>query len=1005
MSVKNRVGAIARTAGRHDLAIALPFGALVAYLVGRGIYFTPGWIQYSADFTIHTDVDVQRQMWSSAWNSFVGEDNVAYLSMSPFWLTLLAITGTAGAQKLFLFIIWTLAAAFSFLLVSWWAKSEFQLGRKAACSLGALTGFVYVVNPWVAIESVHPFYLWLYALLPVTIWLMCKALVEQRRKRQWALMLGVGAVAVLTGTAYGIAFHMLVALVFLISHTVANRRDGWPAVGRSLSLLAFALAAVFALSLYSIVPALTSNFSNGTSWALFTTESMYILSKYTPAASAVRGLFDPSSAQLIEPVVGSLKWLIPVVSLIVVVLVALRWFTKGWNRRDTSLAGIALVALIMANGTNWPTGDLYARLAQNPPFSAFSFVVFKGPYKLVPLVVAALLFLAIRGLLVLFARSSKTQRGYGVAGVAMLLVWAVVMGSPMLTGDLNGYLRPVKPPANFGESLNAIDSSKGRSIWLPTDTTGLQQPNWAPERAYLDLIGGNVPSPAMWLAESKTSSRGTAYSPPAPGRVFDQYVASLIRAKSSVDIGRFMQMSGRNYIVVQRDVGSSAEDFRLALRDRKDFRAVSENEHLAIFEPVSDKTVPASSRYTLSMGGYEHLLGEVSRENPTTTVMAADVPLGKDGDHVREGASRITFPNGIGWRDIALNDWGSQLQSYDLVAAVKYTQPLSGWNKDFYESNTWVPFKVAAINGAEYGPSQFGPFLETASKARVSVNAKTAIDDGEFWVHAFVSKESGPLALNTRDHQFESVNTRRDPSVGWTWIKVADRVSVRTGDNLQVEMSGGQGAIDRAILVKPGEIETATDEVKRKFEPVPVAVSAPWAALPAASDSGSERRIEVPRDGRYRVGVTLSGDNGWDGARVNDTRLEKGSNDGAFVFSNPIDLKTGENKVVFPNGVPTSLIVEQVDIQSAGARELQTFSEPFHPLWTAGSATHVRINGSLNGFISEDPVDPHFSANKLVNIGRGLSVLAAIALGVLAHLLWHEKRLLDYPVARRFARR
>jgi hypothetical protein len=1012
---------LAERVAAHPLATGLAVSLLLALLASRGFLFRPGWVAYSADFSIHSSRRMELENWLTGWNHFVGDDNSPILSVAPLWLLLLSVFGTAMAQKLFVAGILFTASASAFFLGERWARDRTGSSPRSVM-IGGLCALCYTINPWVATEFVHFYYVWLYALLPVTIFLMARALRADSFRLAAGNVLLVGVVAVATLTAYGLLFHLLVAGTFLAVDVVASRGRRLRRLRRSMGLGLVLLLTVAAVSAYSILPVLLgfrSTFAGGTSWALFTTEAMYVLSPFTPFFFAVRGLFRFTSAQLIElSLPRALFPVAAVVSAFPPLLVGVRLLLRRLDRRDAALLVVLGASLLIANGTNWPAGDRYATVAQGP-FSSIAFVLFKGPYKLLALVVAAMVLLSIRTVIALF--SAPRMRGLAVATAAGMAVWSVIMGSPLLTGDLASYMQPVEPPAGYVDALRSVESDDeegGRAVWLPTDITGEQQPAWAPRRPALTLHGGTVTPPAAWLSPVPVSSRGTSYSPPAAGRIFDQLFTYAVMNRPDVDLARLLQLAGRAHVVLQRDVGPQRhgpgpDALGDRLSARPELSVAAETAQLTVFSAARRDAVGGAD-YRLAVGGHEQLLLSAAADRRGSGsepfVLSDDMPTDRSvARRLLTGASGLWFSPGQSWEDLALNSWSEADHVYDLAAYVTTTRPLTAWRKTFFESNDWVGTTgyTGPFGGDRFGPALSGAFLFTEESATVAFRPEGTNHPADVWVRAFVNPGAGTLEVSVDGVPVGAVDLSHDPALGWKWFRMGTELDIGAGERVSLRIdSAASGprsvsALDRVAVVPSAAVAERISELDGDAAAVPVAVGGAWESFVEdfADPTGrtrdpDTRLVDVPRGAEYRVAVSgLGGSEVLRDGSLGGVPLTPQATDGGWQYSSPVRLDADVYVLRLPGLDPRAFVtIEEVaapgnaasgptpTARPAASRELQAFLEPFNPGWRVSgddAMAHVRLNGFVNGFLVDEPQPVEFGPDEWVRRGRWVSLVAA----------------------------
>jgi hypothetical protein len=785
-------------------------------VVVRGVVFVPGWIEYSADFSVNINRTIELQQWSSGWNGFLGDVNSATLSFAPLFLIPLQALGTADTEKILLFTTYALMVGSSYFGLRSWLL-DLGLGRVAyvASPLGAI---LYLLNPWVASESVHLLYLWLYALLPVTFHCVRRSVVAGQLSHAigWAWLAGLSTVGTLT--AYGIAFHGILSLIVVL----VNARHS---LARTVMIWFTYSASAVAGSAYWLLPVLIGfrqTFQTGTSSALFTTRDMYVLSPYSALPFAIRGIYRSWTTGLASQVVDDRLIAVALVAGVALPMSASWAALALGNRADAAVVALSIlgaISLVMANGTEPPVGDVYARLASAPFVRQIAFVLFKGPYKWVPVALFVMLFLGTAALAALMSSARRVPRALGGVTTVLLFLWAGVLGSPLLTGNLANYMQPVNPPESLRSSLAAIATlgagEGGKAIWLPFSVTGNPlNPAWVPSRVQVPLIDGGVPPVASWEAPSPISSRGVSWLGPAPGRIRDQLIERVLLNDPTAELGSLMTALGCRLIVVRMDVSEGPPlasliaihgDVRLAIQDR----------YFAVFvSTVAQQTVQAFSPTILVAGLDSLALGSAAQPGlgRRSYVLASDIPGGRQ-DLFMSSASAIWFGPGKVWADLALDTWSGKGRILNVADYVGDTVPLSSWDKDSFDSSRWIPARLAGLSGSLFDPSKAAVFL-VADRPATTTLPLTADDAGsEVWARVFVSPLGNSVAAWVSGSQKATSRTFAGTTMGWQWMRLLQLPS-QIHSQLQLSVLGQLSAIDQVAIIPSGGVEGAISWLK-----------------------------------------------------------------------------------------------------------------------------------------------------------------------------------------------
>jgi hypothetical protein len=702
-------------------------------------------------------------------------------------------------------------------------------------------------------------YLWLYALLPITFHCVRRSVASRHIPQAlgWAWLAGLSTIA--TMTAYGIAFHGILVFIIVLAHIPRS-------APRAVQLWLTYSASAIAGSSYWLLAELIGfrqTFQNGTSWALFTTKDMYILSPTSALPFAIRGVYRDWTAALASQVFDNRLIAVALLAgfaLPISAVLAPPALAKRAGATGAALLVVGAISLVMANGTGPPVGDAYARLASAPFVSQVAFVLFKGPYKWVPLAVFVMLFMGTAAVSALLTSTRRTARALGTTAAIGLVVWAFVLGSPLLTGDLAHYMRPVQPPDSLRPSLSEIATltadDETKAIWLPFSTTGDPlNPPWVPSRAHLPLIDGGVPPVTSWEAPSPISSRGVSWLGPASGRTRDQLIENILLDDPEAELGSLMTALGCRLIVIRMDVSAGPALARL-VAGHLDVRLAFQDRYFAVFKSIVPQQTVQSFSPAVLVAGLDSLAVGSSIAGPAPAlrpyVLASDIPAGFE-DLFISSASELWFGPGKGWADLALDIWRGSGRIVNAADIVSDTVPLSAWDKDSFNSNLWVPARLAGLKGSLFEPSKAPVFLVAARPAELTLPLHADDAGSEVWARIFVSPLGDTASAWASGAEKATTNTLANTTMGWQWTRLL-RLPNNSQSQLHLSVTGQLSAIDQVAIVPNGAVATAVARLKQLSASADIVSGGPWQALtspiiPAdAVKNGSSITLE-PRSG------------------------------------------------------------------------------------------------------------------------------------------------------------
>lgn len=816
------------------------FPALLGLFITRGELFARGPIEYTADFATSLSHASEWANWATSWNPAFGMSNASILSQAPPNWLLLSLFNTATAEKLFLLAAYMLMASAMFATARWWLRRQ-DAAITRTFLVALLVAFVFTVNGWVTVESVHVYYLWMYALLPLAFRLAVSAL-ESDRAVPASVFAGLcGVVGVASFTAYGIAFDGIFLGILALAWIIHRRTDLWARLRRAVLVLGSFVCAVFLSSMYWLLPiefGFHANFSNGTSWAVFTSQDMFTLSPYTPIVDTVRGMYAHVTSALDLAAVGhSLQ---SVGSLLMFVLVGLAVFKMVIGGRHWTVLGLTLSAIIfvlLANGTNAPVGPAYARLAALPGFRSIAYVVFKGPYKLVPEALFCIVMLSAATLRQLWALT-RWQKGAAVLASAGLVFGCAVVGSPLMTGNLAGYMKPITPPRAYVQALAHVATLQktegGSAVWLPLNTNGTVHPAWAPKHPALPLISGMLTPEGSWLLPAPLSSRGTTWLAPAPGRLFDQLIATTLAKDPSANIGTLLASGGRGSVDVRLDASEDPVAVAQSLSRAKGLRLVATNRWLRSYVPTSGSVVRPVS-LAIAVGGLDQLVVDSTRGAASAVqrpiVFATNIGP-RDLSSVLADASEIDFSPGQDWSSLALDTWNGPGATISLAGLVHQTTPLSAWTKNAFNSNTWLPVYLAGMQGQLFSQSISPTFLQTGTSATLDVPVCSANRSQSVWVRRFVSPLGDTLSAQVQGSGVVKSLSDFAPTVlGWQWAKVTTLPAGSGCGHMRLSVTGQLSALDELVLAPRGSVTARSAALEQDASGRNIAVGGYWSGF------------------------------------------------------------------------------------------------------------------------------------------------------------------------------
>jgi len=530
----------------------LPVLAILGMVI---IWFQNGNFQFLGDYFVPSDPTHYLSRLSQSWdpNQDFGLPSLLTLFPTPrialvaFYSAVFDVTGSPVVVE-FSLVLTTLVLAYFGMRYFWLAMGETRLPRIGA----AIAGLYFIVNPFVMLYIQNPVGILAYAMIPWCLAFTLRGLRTGKTLKYSTLVALSFTVSLITFPQVATSIVIIVAMVGIFGYEYLK---AGPSRMKHLRFMISSLAAIIGLNAYwlslslskaSVVLAISANVQSN-SPSLNSQNSILATSRLIGDWSFLSGyagrLYVPYSiGYYSNPVTIFATSVIPFIAFSTIILVPER-------RSQAMIAGLAIIGIILAAGTNPPLGLLYGLLLMTPGASLFR----NPPRYFLPLVALGYAVLLGCWANVFLAKSStkKLLRKVANLGLILFLLIAICLASqPMISGDItrNWYspnLSGYHVPSYYAAASRwfAESDPSGRILVLPS--TGVYMATlWGYQ-------GANI-YPYLFANPIVTGSGGQYSFSTASGlisSVYDEFYANR-----TTSLGKELTLLGAAYVLFDRSV-------------------------------------------------------------------------------------------------------------------------------------------------------------------------------------------------------------------------------------------------------------------------------------------------------------------------------------------------------------------------------------------------------------------------------------------------------------------
>jgi hypothetical protein len=479
----------------YPLLLILSFTLM--FIMGRGLILGEGYVYLAEEFEVYTVEAFGKTVypiWDARIQAFAISEQLKMYLYTMVTLIAGAFNSYKLLQLLMLLLPFPIALISSFKLGEYLLVNTFDKRISTKCAfLSSLIGaFVFVVNPWFAMNSRHIFWRFGYAFLPLLVYFFLR-LVESKNLK-YAVFLG-GIMALVSNYRFAVLVSLMFGIMIIAYFLLGTRRlRHWNEILSTSGLLVIAFVMFLLLSSAMLLPAvlystkvtpkvvqrdISTTIQRETLFHIFTTKI------YEWRAAGYDLTYDDNTHFLFLPIStfaftyllmkphkkrGIYLHIIPPLIFIIFILL---------TAKEINLDSVLL---------NLPASDYVVSLLRH------------ARRNVMVCILSISMMVSISSAFIL-----QRLKNWGYLILLSVIVLASVSAWPMFTGDMNGYWTPTKPPNEYVELNDILKVQKNdyHALWTPHT---LRRAVWSKQTG---IVETSAPTGIFPLRSSAQSSYST----------------------------------------------------------------------------------------------------------------------------------------------------------------------------------------------------------------------------------------------------------------------------------------------------------------------------------------------------------------------------------------------------------------------------------------------------------------------------------------------------------------
>lgn len=460
-----------------------------------------------------------------------------------------------------------------------------------------------------------------------------------------------------------------------------------------------------------------------------------------------------------HPILSVLNLLMPLTLLIsILAFASFLFYKRNWV---IGFFGILLIISILPFFSGSPFKQLHYWMFFNTPFGP-AFRTWRVPDAYIALSLGVLVAFS---LYYIFQKLSNKRKYLTAFAISSMIFALTIYSWPLLTGDINGRLAPIRFPNEYSEAYSFLSNKSEdlRVAYIPEfiysyGKDANLKPFWSPEwGAVQESLTFSSPKPTFWPIGQWGHFYDFTLSP---------LYFSLLRTGETETLALFLRWADVKYVVVHNDVPTMEETIHTCLgclNKSLSFKLVFHNNIIYVYENQFDeKKVTISSETLLVDGGYrvvKYLYNALTTSNSTSSFIFLDQKvtpevLEKVSIVVTDKTEEQLMNDLIFVKELAENS-GYVIYPYDCVIE---HDPQRKWSRASYldpHQQVWHPY----VNWQDYSwDFDYMKGLVFTNNSNDSIVMPLDLESsGEYVVllRFFANEKGGKITLNVDNNIFE----------------------------------------------------------------------------------------------------------------------------------------------------------------------------------------------------------------------------------------------------------
>jgi hypothetical protein len=789
---------------------------VLAVFVYRGVLFTAGIPEYG-DFQFHLESEWAKASYLYTWNFYFSRDNAPYLGFYPWFSWLMQIGSMEVTVRLLLVLTFVYMSMAAFHVTFAFAKKIFK--KSSSCYVASIVASVAsTMNPWFMIRISHYPYQWMIATAFLVLYFVDKVVNEIRKKKVLKYALTLSLFLIFGSVLFYNIVYLALFLIFtlLLVFFTSNVRTKIKVLNSILFLLILTTASFFLLS-YFIFPlsfsGLGQTYSTGPPWVPKMTLAQSSLNwRNAQVANVFRlasfwsiGIEYYLSPEWLKPL-----WVLSTMALPVVAFLAIYFKPK---ERIIQIATIlAVTTVLLASGPQESLRNFYLWLMDK---DNLLYHLLHDPDRFSGFLVLS--YALLGGITVgeafnkMWHKRSARKKVAGFLFILMMCSFSFLSAYPLLTGNFQGYLEPLKVPNEYYHANEWLKAQEGefRVMWLPPSSLV----PWASHPLPL------VPPLSLWI-----SSKPVLFPGGEPfERVLNNLIFDVLMRNETRNLGKILNLANVRFILYHNDTLDSPEfsSALTSLQKQRDMSLVFKENEIYIFENKrwnSKNYIYAVNKSLIVVGGLDALLPllDIETFDPSkfALVFLEQRPLSTDLLARLMDFESILLIHGNKDFDDLLLDTISEEFYYAPYNHIGRLQNI--WYMD--TSYSWTGLH-ALLENQPRGQQEFDlnkGFIWTSIEGEETtydfiIDAK---QNGEYqiWVRVMFSRAGGKVSFQLDQKEPYTIDTVSGP-FGFKWVKIYEATLNKGSHKISITNEMGQNIVNLLAVVPSSYMVQHTNKI------------------------------------------------------------------------------------------------------------------------------------------------------------------------------------------------